>query len=154
MDKPFRRDLLSWPGTGDRVAKSRARGCEAGRTAFTVVPRWRHPCAAFRDRGVASARQTARRHARPGGRPPSPGPVRMRWTSLSGAICYPGLARVTAWQRAGPEDVRPAAQPSPSFLVSGTRAPVSGAAGVPVPDKLLLGMLGLAGAPRPPVPYG
>ena len=32
-------------------------------------------------------------------------------------------ARATAWQRAGPEDVSPAAQPSPSLLIGGTRAP-------------------------------
>src|SRR6476620_9745028 len=40
IDKPFRCDLLVWTCTGDRVAKSRARGCEPGRAAFTVAPRW------------------------------------------------------------------------------------------------------------------
>jgi transposase-like protein len=34
IDKPFRRDLLFWGGTGDRVAKSRARGRKFGRAAF------------------------------------------------------------------------------------------------------------------------
>ena len=28
IDKPFRREVLSWNGTGDRVAKSRGRGCK------------------------------------------------------------------------------------------------------------------------------
>jgi transposase-like protein len=69
IDKLFRRDLLFWPGTGDRVAKSRARGCEPGRAAFTVAPHWRHPCAAFPGRVVASARRIARRPARPAARP-------------------------------------------------------------------------------------
>jgi len=46
IDKPFRRELLSWDGTGDRVAKSRVRGCKPGHAAFSVVPRLRHPCAA------------------------------------------------------------------------------------------------------------
>jgi hypothetical protein len=32
-------------------------------------------------------------------------------------------AWVTAWQRAGPEDVSTAAQPSSSLLIGGTRAP-------------------------------
>jgi putative transposase len=34
IDKPFRRELLSWNGTGDRAAKSRDRGCEPGHAAF------------------------------------------------------------------------------------------------------------------------
>ena len=46
IDKPFRRDLLSWGGTGDRAAKSRARGCKPDRAAFSVAPRLRHLCAA------------------------------------------------------------------------------------------------------------
>jgi transposase-like protein len=47
IDKLFRRELLSWSGTGDRVAKSRAGGCKPGHAAFSVVPHLRHPCAAF-----------------------------------------------------------------------------------------------------------
>lgn len=46
IDKLFRRELLSWNGTGDRVAKSRAGGCKPDHAAFSVVPRLRHPCAA------------------------------------------------------------------------------------------------------------
>ena len=47
IDKSFLlRDLLFWSGTGDRVAKSWARGCQPGRAAVTVAPHWRHPCAA------------------------------------------------------------------------------------------------------------
>src|SRR5712672_294030 len=38
IEKPFRRELLSWNGTGDRAAKSRDRGCEPGHAAFSVVP--------------------------------------------------------------------------------------------------------------------
>jgi len=45
IDKPFRRELLSWNGTGDRVAKSRDRGCEPDHAAFSVVPQLRRPCA-------------------------------------------------------------------------------------------------------------
>ena len=30
IDKPFLLDLLFWRSTGDRVAKSRARGCQPG----------------------------------------------------------------------------------------------------------------------------
>jgi hypothetical protein len=43
-----------WRSTGDRVAKSRARGCQPGRAAITVAPHWRHPCAASRDHAAAS----------------------------------------------------------------------------------------------------
>ena len=46
IDKLFRRELLSWYGTGDRAAKSRVGGCEPDHVAFSVVPRLRHPCAA------------------------------------------------------------------------------------------------------------
>jgi putative transposase len=53
IDKPFLRDLLSWSGTGDRVAKSRARGCHSGRAAVIVAPHWRHPCAAYQDHAAA-----------------------------------------------------------------------------------------------------
>ena len=53
IDKLFLRDLLSWRGTGDRVAKSRARGCQPGRAAVTVAPHWRHPCAAYQDHAAA-----------------------------------------------------------------------------------------------------
>jgi hypothetical protein len=39
IDKSFLLcDLLFWRGTGDRVAKSRARGCQPGRAAVTVAP--------------------------------------------------------------------------------------------------------------------
>jgi transposase-like protein len=69
IDKLFRRDLLSWLGTGDRVAKSRARGCEPGRVAFTVAPHWQHPCAAFPGHVAACGRRIARRLARPAARP-------------------------------------------------------------------------------------
>src|ERR1700692_1381399 len=48
IDKSFvPRALLFWRGTGDRVAKSRGRGCQPGRAAVTVAPHWRHPCAAY-----------------------------------------------------------------------------------------------------------
>ncbi len=53
IDKPFRRDLLSLGGTGDRAAKSRDRGCKPGRAALSVGPRLRHPCAVSRCRAVA-----------------------------------------------------------------------------------------------------
>lgn len=53
IDKPFRCELLSWEGTGDRAAKSRVRGCKPGRAAFSVAPRLRRPCAASRCRVVA-----------------------------------------------------------------------------------------------------
>jgi hypothetical protein len=47
------RDLLLWRSTGDRVAKSRARGCRPGRAAIIVAPHWRHPCAAYQDHAAA-----------------------------------------------------------------------------------------------------
>ena len=53
IDKPFRRDLLSWGGTGDRAAKSRDRGCKPGHAAFRAVPPLRHPCAASYSRAAA-----------------------------------------------------------------------------------------------------
>ena len=54
IDKSFLlRDLLFWRGTGDRVAKSRARGCQPGRAAITVAPHCRHPCAAYQDHAAA-----------------------------------------------------------------------------------------------------
>jgi putative transposase len=53
IDKPFLLDLLFWRSTGDRVAKSRARGCQPGRAAITVAPHWRHPCAVFQDDAAA-----------------------------------------------------------------------------------------------------
>src|SRR4029077_7713234 len=53
IDKPFLLDLLFWRSTGDRVAKSRARGCQPGRAAVTVAPHWRHPCAVFQDDAAA-----------------------------------------------------------------------------------------------------
>ena len=53
IDKPFKRDLLCWGGTGDRAAKSRDRGCKPGRAAFSVVPLLRRPCAASGCRAVA-----------------------------------------------------------------------------------------------------
>jgi hypothetical protein len=49
-------------------------------------------------------------------------------------ICYFGGARATAWQRAGPEDVSPAAQPSPSLLIGGSRAPFFGTTRLPSLD--------------------
>jgi hypothetical protein len=55
IDKPFLLDLLFWRSTGDRVAKSRARGCQPGRAAITVAPHWRHPCAVFQDDAAAIA---------------------------------------------------------------------------------------------------
>ena len=51
IDKPFLLDL--WRSTGDRVAKSWARGCQPGRAAITVAPHWGHPCAVFRDDAAA-----------------------------------------------------------------------------------------------------
>jgi hypothetical protein len=54
IDKSFLlRDLLLWRSTGDRVAKSRDRGCQPGRAAITVAPHWRHPCAAYQDHAAA-----------------------------------------------------------------------------------------------------
>jgi hypothetical protein len=53
IDKPFRRELLFWGGMGDRAAKSRARGCKPDHAAFSVVPHWRHPCAASYCRAAA-----------------------------------------------------------------------------------------------------
>src|SRR5208282_4488030 len=70
---------------------------------------------------------------------------RMRSTSLfCCAICYCGGARVTAWQRAGIEDVSPAAQPSPSLLIAGTRAPLTRTTRLPSADKLFVGMFSVA----------
>ena len=70
---------------------------------------------------------------------------RMRSTSLfCCAICYSGGARVTAWQRAGPEDVSPAAQPSPSLLIGGTRAPLTRTTPLPSADELFVGMFSVA----------
>jgi hypothetical protein len=60
------------------------------------------------------------------------------------AICYSGAARVTAWQRAGLEDVSPAAQPSPSLVIGGTRAPLTGTTPLPSADELFVGMFGMA----------
>jgi hypothetical protein len=53
IDKPFLLDLLFWKSTADRVAKSRARGCQPGRAAITVAPHWGHPCAVFQDDAAA-----------------------------------------------------------------------------------------------------
>ena len=54
IDKPFRRDLLSWSGTGECAAMSRARGCKLGQVAFSVVPLLRHRCAASPCRAAAN----------------------------------------------------------------------------------------------------
>jgi putative transposase len=54
IDKSFLlRDLLFCISTGDRVAKSRARGRQPDRAAVSVAPHWRHPCAASRDHAAA-----------------------------------------------------------------------------------------------------
>jgi Transposase, Mutator family len=53
IDKSFLLDLLFWRSTGDRVAKSRVRGCQLGRAAITVAPHWLHPCAVFQDDAAA-----------------------------------------------------------------------------------------------------
>ena len=55
-------------------------------------------------------------------------------------ICYFGGARATAWQRTGPEDVSPAAQPSPSLLIGGTRAPFFRTTRLPSADELFVGV--------------
>ena len=60
------------------------------------------------------------------------------------AICYSGGARVTAWRRAGAEDVSPAAQPSPSLLIGGTRAPLTRTTRLPSADELFVGMFSVA----------
>jgi hypothetical protein len=54
IDKPFRRELLSLSGTGDRAAKSWGRGCKPDRAAFSVVPHLRRPCAASQCRAAAT----------------------------------------------------------------------------------------------------
>jgi hypothetical protein len=70
---------------------------------------------------------------------------RMRSTSLfCCAICYSGGARVTAWQRVGHEDVSPAAQPSPSLLIGGARAPFTRTTRLPSADELFVGMFSVA----------
>jgi len=73
IDKPCRRDLLSWHGTGDRAAKSRVRGCKPGRAAFSVAPHLRRPCAAFPSRAVVAVARTVHKPARHVARPRSPG---------------------------------------------------------------------------------
>ena len=60
------------------------------------------------------------------------------------AIFYSGGARVTAWQRAGPEDVSPAAQPSPSLLIGGTRAPLTRTTRLPSADELFVDTFSVA----------
>jgi hypothetical protein len=47
---------------------------------------------------------------------------------------------VTAWQRVGLEDVSPAAQPSSSLLIGGTRAPLTKTTRLPSADELFVGM--------------
>src|SRR5471030_1902286 len=69
----------------------------------------------------------------------------MRSTSLSGASCYLGTARVTARQRVGIEDASPATPPSASFLTCGARALLRSAAPLPFADKLLVGLFGMTG---------
>ena len=54
--------------TGDRVAKSRDRGCKPGRAAFSVAPRLRHPCAGLSYHAAAIGSRTARKLVRHGGR--------------------------------------------------------------------------------------
>src|SRR6476646_9871432 len=56
------------------------------------------------------------------------------------AVCYFGAARATVWQRAGPEDVSPAAQPSSSLLIGGTRAPFFRTTRLPSADELFVGI--------------
>ena len=73
IDKPFRRALLCWGGTGDRAAKSRGRGCKPGRAAFSVAPLLRHPCAVAQSRDAAIGLRTARRLVRHGVQARSPG---------------------------------------------------------------------------------
>jgi len=51
---------------------------------------------------------------------------------------------VTAWQRAGPEDVSPAAQLLPSLLIGGTRAPLTRTTRLPSADELFVGMFSVA----------
>jgi hypothetical protein len=47
---------------------------------------------------------------------------------------------VTTWQRVGLEDVSPAAQPSSSLLIGGTRAPLTKTTRLPSADELFVGM--------------
>src|ERR1700686_3448568 len=69
----------------------------------------------------------------------------MRSTSLSGASCYPGTARVTARQRVGIEDASPATLPSASFLSCGACSLLRIAAPLPFTDELLVGLFGMTG---------
>jgi hypothetical protein len=53
IDKRFPTDLLFSRGTGDRAAKSGARGCKPDRAAFNAAPRLRRPCAVVHCRAAA-----------------------------------------------------------------------------------------------------
>lgn len=73
IDNPCHRNLLSCRGTGDRVAKSRVRGCKPGRAAFSVAPHLRRPCAAFPGRAAANVARTVHTPAQHVARPRSRG---------------------------------------------------------------------------------
>ena len=121
----------------DMIYAATRQEIEARRKAF--IRKWR-----LKHRAVADSLEEAGDRLFTFARLP-PSQWRMRSTSLfCCAICYCGGARVTAWQRAGIEDVSPAAQPSPSLLIAGTRAPLTRTTRLPSADKLFVGMFSVA----------
>jgi hypothetical protein len=65
IDKPSHAGLVFLSGTGDRVAKSGARGCKLRRAAAIVAPPLRRPCAVPVVGGFAIGLQNVRRRAQP-----------------------------------------------------------------------------------------
>ena len=71
IDKPSHAGLVFLSGTGDRVAKSGARGCKLRRAAAIVAPPLRRPCAVPVVGGFAIGLQNVRRRAQPAVQPRS-----------------------------------------------------------------------------------